>query len=368
VQFGGDVEREVQAGQGPPLQVQVLLEDRHLVFRGAFGLVRIGQARAGHRLVHPAGALVFGLHGEGEELPAVRVEVLQQQGRGQRSLVPVGHPAALHRGPGTVTHRGVGEVGERVLADRGERQAAAVDVGPRDGFGPGAADRGRVDERQVRLVEEVVDEDRRVGRHPEDGQEHRGDVAAAGRHARMQVREASARGIRGEPHHAVPLGGLGRAAQRGPRRDRRGITQRRDVHATAVSGEPPPVIRALQRAAGDLPRGQPRPAVRARVGERRDDAAEAGQRPPLTGQTDRDGLLADFGGQCHRMPELRERRMRVGELPRCHILIVAHSRGRWVCQYGDSCRYPAGDGRIPALSTGGSQTTQKSRLGGYAAG
>src|SRR5215813_8252108 len=35
VQFGGDVERELQAGQRPPLQVQVLVEDRHLVLGGA---------------------------------------------------------------------------------------------------------------------------------------------------------------------------------------------------------------------------------------------------------------------------------------------------------------------------------------------
>src|SRR5689334_23606205 len=43
VQFGGDVERELQAGQRPPLQVQVLIEDRHLVLRGAFGLCGVGQ-------------------------------------------------------------------------------------------------------------------------------------------------------------------------------------------------------------------------------------------------------------------------------------------------------------------------------------
>jgi hypothetical protein len=41
-----------------------------------------------------------------------------------------------HRRAGTVAHRGVGEVGERVLADGRERQAAAVDLGPRDGFRP----------------------------------------------------------------------------------------------------------------------------------------------------------------------------------------------------------------------------------------
>jgi hypothetical protein len=39
VQFGRDVERELQAGQRPPLQVQVLLEDRHLILGGAFCLL-----------------------------------------------------------------------------------------------------------------------------------------------------------------------------------------------------------------------------------------------------------------------------------------------------------------------------------------
>src|SRR5262249_56159475 len=104
VQWGGEVGGDRRAGRRPPLQVQVLVEDRHLVLGGAFGLFRVGQARAGHRLVHPAGALVLGRYGEGEELPPLRVEVLQQQGRGQRSLIPVGHPAALHRRPGAINH------------------------------------------------------------------------------------------------------------------------------------------------------------------------------------------------------------------------------------------------------------------------
>ncbi len=327
MQFGGDFERELQAGQRPPLQVQVLLEDRHLVLGGAFGVLRFGHARAGHRLVHPYRAVVFRLHGEGEELPAARVEVLEQQGRGQRRLVPVGHPAALRRGPGTIEHRGVGEVGERVLADGRERQAAAVDVGPRDGFRPGAADRGRVDERQVRLVQEVVDEDSRVGLHPEDREQHRRDAVATERHARVQVREGSARGLGGEPHYAVLLGDLGRAAQRGPLRDGRGVLERRDNHAPAVGAEPPAVVRALQGAVGDLPGGQPGPAVRAGVFERRDAVAETDQGPALTADPDRDGLLADLGGQGHGMPELRERGMRVRELRRRHVPIVAHRRG-----------------------------------------
>ncbi len=288
----------------------------------------VGHARAGHRLVHPDRAVVFRLHGEGEELPAVRVEVLEQQGRGQRRLVPVGHPAALHRWPGTIEHGRVGEVGERVLADGRERQAAAVDVGPRDGFRPGAADGSRVDEGQVRLVQEVVDEDGRVGLHPQDRKQHRRNAVAAERHARVQVREGSARRLGGEPHHAVLLGDLGRAAQHGPLRDGRGVLERRDNHAPALGGEPPAVVGALQRAVGDLPGGQPRPAVRAGVFERRDAVAEADQGPALTADPGRDGLLADLGGQSHGMPEPRERRMRVGELRRRHVPIVPHSGGR----------------------------------------
>ncbi len=73
---------------------------------------------------------------------------------------------------------------------------------------------------------------------------------------------------------------------------------------------------ALQCAVGDLPGGQARPAVRARVGERRDAVAEAGQRPALAAEADRDRLPADLGGQRYGMPEPRERRMRISELLR----------------------------------------------------
>jgi hypothetical protein len=227
---------------------------------------------------------------------------------------------------GAITYRGVGEVGERVLADSCERQAAAIDIGPRDGFRAGAADRGRVDEWQVRLVEEVVDEDRRVGLHRQDRKDHRRHAVAIERHTRMEVRDRSARGFRGEPHHAVLLGDLGRAVQRGPLRDRRGVLERRDLHAPAVGGELPAVVRALQHAAGDLPGGQARPAVRACVGERHDAAAEAGQRPAPAAEAARGRLLADLGGQRHGMPELRERRMPVSELLRCHVAIVAQNQ------------------------------------------
>ena len=308
VQLGGDVERELQAGQGPPLQVQVLLEDRHLVLGEAFRLFRVGQARPGHGLVQRAGPLVFWLRGEGEEIPPVRVEELQQQGRGQRSLVPVGHPAALHRLPGTVTHRRVGEVGERVLPDGRERKAATFDVGPRDRLRPGAADRGRVDEREVRLVEEVVDQDRRVSLHPQDREERRRHAVAAERHARMKFRDGGARRLRGQPHQAVLLGDLGRAAQRGPLRDGRVVLERRDVHAPARVGEPPAVVCALQGSVDDLPGGQARPAVRAGVGERRDAPVEAGQGPALAADPDRDRLQA-------RLPRTAPRDARTARAP-----------------------------------------------------
>jgi hypothetical protein len=65
--------------------------------------------------------------------------------------------------------------------------------------------------------------------------------------------------------------------------------------------------------------------MRARVGERRDAAAEAGQRPAPAAEAARGGLPADLGGQRHGMPELRERRMPVGELLRCHVAIVAQT-------------------------------------------
>ena len=42
VQLSRDIERELQAGQCPALKVQVLLEDRHFVLRGALGLLGIG--------------------------------------------------------------------------------------------------------------------------------------------------------------------------------------------------------------------------------------------------------------------------------------------------------------------------------------
>ena len=222
--------------------------------------------------------------------------------------------------------------------DRPRRSTSARGMGS----GPGAADRGRVDERQVRLVEEVVDQHRGVRLHPEDREEHRGDAVAAERHTRMQVRDGCARRLRGEPHQAILLGDLGRAAQRGPLRDGRAVLERRDGHAPAVGGEPPAVVHALQGAVGDLARGQPRPAVRARVGEGREATADTGQGPAQPGEPDRDGLRADLGGQRHGMPEPRERRMRVGEFASSHVTIVAHSRGRGACRRGD---YGDGYGR-----------------------
>ena len=124
-------------------------------------------------------------------------------------------------------------------------------------------------ERQVRLVEEVIDQHRRVGLHPQHGQPDRGDTFSLQRHARHQLRQRSPRRPRSQPHQAIPLSDLRRPLQGSPRRDLRLVAQRRDVHAPAIRPEPPPVIRALERAAGDRPGRQPRPPVRASVGERR---------------------------------------------------------------------------------------------------
>jgi imidazolonepropionase-like amidohydrolase len=318
VQLGRGVERELQAGQGVLLQVQVLGEDRHLVLDGFLhrdGIVR--QAGRGERLVDAAAAGVLRLDGERQELPCSSVEELKQQRGVQRCLVPVGHPPPLNRGQRAVLHAGVVQVGKRVLADSGEGQSPPVDIGSGDRLGTGAADGRGVHKRKVRLVEEVVDEERRVRCHPHGGHDHRGHLRAG--RQRLQGRQRSAGGARCQPDDPVAFGHGGRALERGPGRDRGALLQRGDHHAGAVRGITPAVIPALQRAVHDLPGRQSRPPVRADVGKRRDGAVDPGQHPALSGQPDAGRLTRDLLGQRDRMPEIRQCRMRIGEL-------LAHDR------------------------------------------
>jgi imidazolonepropionase-like amidohydrolase len=330
VQLSGRVERELQPGQGAPLQVQVLGEDRHLIVdRVLHGGRVVGETRRGQRLVHEAAVFIHRLRSERKELPAAGVEELKQQRGVQWRLVAVGHPPPLYRGHRAVLHGRVVHVGERVLADRGERQAVARDVGPGDRLGAGAADRRGVHEREVRLVEKVVDHDRRVRRHPHDGHDHRGDVLAV-RQRRLR-RPRRPRRPRCQPDDPVLLGDRGRALERGPGRDGRVLIQRGDQRAGTIGGETPAVVGALQRAVYDLASGQPGTAVRARVRERGHGATfwpvDADQRPVLAGQPDRDRLGGHLAGKRDRVPVVRQRRVDVGEFGGIHSSSVV--RAEW---------------------------------------
>ena len=328
VQFGGGIERELQPGQGMPLQVKILGEDRHLVVDRILDLRRVRHVRGGERLVDAAVVPVFRLDGEREELPGPSVEELQQQRGVQRRLVPVSHPPPLHRGQRALLHRRVIGVGERVLTDCGECQALPTDVGAGDRLRAGAADRRRVHEREVRLVEEVVDQDRRVGRHPHGRHDHRGHIVAVRQWWQLWPRRARCAGC--EPDDPVLFGYRGGAPQRGPGRDRCSLLQRRDQRAGAIGGVTPAVVAALERAVHDLAGGQPGPAVRAGVGERGHDPADAGQRPVLAGQPHAGRLGGHLIGKRDRVPVVRQCGMDVGEIGSlAHASRVAKSRSRW---------------------------------------
>ena len=166
-------------------------------------------------------------------------------------------------------------------------------VRPRDRLGARASDRGRVHERQVGLVQEVVDQDRRVGLHPSAPGSRPTAMSFAAPEARQEA--SSGRGARGgfgashtRPSRSVTSAGRDK---RGPVRDRGRLLQGRDQHAGALGGEPPAVVRAVQCglrayalrphcrclprqcAVADEPGRQPRPPVRARVDERPDGSA-----------------------------------------------------------------------------------------------
>ncbi len=247
----------------------------------------------------------------------------QPQVDGGRRAALLQQVLGLHRGVLAGGHERVVEVLVPGREHRANEPAVALDALV-DHLGRLlVAERAGVHEREVRGVEEVVDQLGRAHRGADDGGPDRVEALGV---VLGEAGDVGQRLGRGQPHHAVALLHAPRRSGVGPRRDVGGGPDGRDGRAATRRLVAPAVVAALQLAVDDRAGAEGGQAMRAPVDERHQLAAEAGQHPRLTQQHDLCRLVADLVARGHRVPGVAQHR--AGVVDHAHVDKVLQDSGR----------------------------------------
>ena len=167
MQLGGALERGHQAVEGS-LDGEILVEHRLLEGDGFGHAPGVAvEVVAPQSRVEATGVGGLGLEEEADHIRAPGLEELDAQHEVEGRVVAVGEPTVLEQRAGPLGHGGVFTIGKGMLVGDGEGPAVTIEPVGGDLGGLICAERGAVDEREVRHVQEVVGQepDRRSGPH-----------------------------------------------------------------------------------------------------------------------------------------------------------------------------------------------------------